>query len=316
MKRATWALLFSMALASAALAQVPSTIRIIIPNPPGGTMDALFRIIAERIGRLHNLTVIIEYKAGASTIIGSEYVARSAPDGATLLVAANSFVINPHLRKLNFDPLTSFEPLCHIAEVPQTIAVHGKSPWKTLGDLMSAARAKPGEVSIGSNGPTTAQHMVVEKFRRDAKLDMIYVPFPGGASAVNAILGQHVNSIAAAYPELNSHVQAGDLRVLATTGARRLNALPDVPTLAEAGIELDLANFMMVLAPAKTPRPVLDKLGEYFAEAVKAPELQPRFAPFLVTTVGVCGAPVAAFLKTQYDATGRIVREANIKVQE
>ena len=98
MKRATWALLFSMALASAALAQVPSTIRIIIPNPPGGTMDALFRIIAERIGRLHNLTVIIEYKAGASTIIGSEYVARSAPDGATLLVAANSFVINPHLR--------------------------------------------------------------------------------------------------------------------------------------------------------------------------------------------------------------------------
>ena len=188
MLRAISGLLFCLAIASAAVAQVPSTVRIIIPNPPGGTMDALFRILADRIGRTHNITMIIEYKAGASTIIGTEHVARAAPDGATLLVAANSFVINPHVRKLNFDPLTSFEPICHIAEVPQTIAVHGKSPWKTLGDLIGAAKAKPGEVSIGSNGPTTAQHLVVEKFRRDAKLDMIYVPFPGGAPTVNAAL--------------------------------------------------------------------------------------------------------------------------------
>ena len=147
----------AVAIASAAVAQVPSTVRIIIPNPPGGTMDALFRILADRIGRTHNITMIIEYKAGASTIIGTEHVARAAPDGATLLVAANSFVINPHVRKLNFDPLTSFEPICHIAEVPQAIAVHGKSPWKTLGDLVGAAKARPGEISIGSNGPTTSR---------------------------------------------------------------------------------------------------------------------------------------------------------------
>lgn len=315
MKSAKFAMLALLAAMGCAAAQ-PQSLRIVVPNPPGGAMDTLMRLLAERIGRLNNIPVIVDNRAGASTIIGSEIVARAAPDGATVLVAANSFVINPHLRQLSFDPLTSFEPVCHVADVPQAIAVHGKSPYKSLADLIADARRRPGELSIGSNGPTTAQHIVAEKFRRDAKVDMLYVPFPGGPPAVNAIMGQHMTAIASAYPELQSHVQSGDLRVLATTAGKRVPALPDLPTLVEAGIDLDMPSWLMVLAPAKTPAPAMTRLRDWFREAVMAPEVAPRLAPLLLTPVGACGPGVADYLRAQHEAMGKIVREANIKVQD
>jgi tripartite-type tricarboxylate transporter receptor subunit TctC len=145
-------------------------------------------------------SMLIENRPGASTIIGTEAVSRAAPDGKTLLVAPPDFVINPHLRKVNYDPATSFEPICHLASSPLVITVNTASPYRTLADLFDAARAKPGALTLASAGPATVSHIAFEILKRAANLDMSFIPYPGGAPSVNALLGEHVTSALTDYP--------------------------------------------------------------------------------------------------------------------
>src|SRR5215510_15524608 len=175
-----------------AWSQTSRTIKIINPYPPGGTADIVARVLSEQIGRSQGVTMMIENRPGGGTVIGTEAVARAAADGNTLLITSVVFVINPHLRKLNYDPLTSFEPICNLVQSPQVIVANSSSPYRTMADLTSAARAKPGQLTFASTGPASPSHVAFEMLKRAGSLDMIYVPFPGNAPTINAVSGGHV----------------------------------------------------------------------------------------------------------------------------
>ena len=205
-----------------AWSQATRTIRVVVPFPPGGTMDVLARVLTEQIGRAQGQSMVVENRPGGGSAIGTETAARAAPDGNTVLMLANSFVINPHLKKLNYDPLTSFEPICYLVRTPNVFAVNTSSPHRTIGDLLSAARMKPGDLTLASVGPATTQHIAIEVFKRAANVSMTYVPFPGDAPAVNALLGEHVASVLATNTAVSGHVAGGQ-----ASGPRRRFEKPD-----------------------------------------------------------------------------------------
>ena len=171
-------------------AQANRTIKIVVAVPPGGNTDIVARVLADQIGRAHGPTMVIENRPGAGSAIATEAVARAAPDGNTLLLAGNSFVVNPHLRKVNYDPLASFEPICYLVTSPTVIVVNAASPYRTLADLIAAARAKPGELTLASVGPGSAAHIAIEVLKRVADVNLTFVPYPGTAPAINALLGR------------------------------------------------------------------------------------------------------------------------------
>src|SRR5215212_2407850 len=219
----------------AAWSQISKTIKVVISVPAGGTIDLLVRVLADYIGKTHAQTIIVESRPGAGSIIAAETVARATLDGNTLLVNSNGMMISSKIRKVNFDPLTSYEPICYLVSSPQVIVVNSDSPYRTLADLIDAARAKLGELSIASVGPLTTQHIAIERFKRLAGVNLTYVPFTGGAPAINALLGGHLTAVFQNYSEVGEQLNAGKLRALATPSASRIEPLPDLPTVAESG---------------------------------------------------------------------------------
>jgi tripartite-type tricarboxylate transporter receptor subunit TctC len=305
-----------LAFPGAASAQSGRTIRLVVPFPPGGTADIWARILGDQIGRAHGVTVVIENRPGGGTVIATDFVSRANSDGNTVLVIGNSFTINPAIRKLSYDPVKSFEPVCYMLNSPQLIAVNSASPYRTLGDLVAAAKAKPGELTLGVNAPATAQHLTGEMFKHVAGIDMTYVPFPGGAPAVNALLGQHVTAVVANYSELIEQMNAGKVRALAATGGKRIAPLPAVPTVAESGYkDFDMDVWFGLVVPGKTPADKVAELAAWFTAAMRVPEAEQKLATLMLFPVGTCGADFAAHIKKQVDENARVVREANIKAE-
>src|SRR5262249_13163778 len=201
--------------------------------------------------RSQGLTIVIESRPGAGGRIATEAVARLAPDGTTFLMTYPSLVIDPHVRKVNYQPLTDFEPICNLVEAPNVIVVNSASSYRSLGELMNAARSRPGDVTMASIGPASNQHIAIEAVKRNVALT--YVPYPGSAPTVNALLGGHVTSLLAAYSNVSEQISAGKLRALAVAASKRIDALPDIPTADEAGYrDFELENWFGVVAPAKT----------------------------------------------------------------
>jgi tripartite-type tricarboxylate transporter receptor subunit TctC len=292
------------------------TIRLVDPDPPGGLADLLARILAEEIARAQGVTMVVENRPGAASAIGTEAVSRAAPDGNTLLLNATPFVINPLLRKLNYDPLTSFAPICYLVNSPTVIAVNGASPYRTLPDLINAARAKPGELTLASIGPGTATHIAFEMLRRAANIDMTFLPYPGTAPAVTALLGGHVTSYFGIYSVVSEQVKAGRLRALATAAPRRIEPLPDVPTVAEQGFpgyEVDI--WFGVVAPAKTPPETVAQLAAWFTAAMQAADVKAKLLVQGMLPVTKCGEEFSAHIRRQYEEFGRVIREANITAE-
>ncbi|MPZ55075.1 MAG: hypothetical protein GEU91_01010 [Rhizobiales bacterium] len=289
------------------------TTKIIVPYPPGSGPDILSRMMAEQIGKAQGPTMVIENRPGGGTLIGTEAAARAAPDGNTVLLVANSFVVNPALKKGNYDVSKSFEPVCYLAATPMVLVVQGSSPYKTLDDLVAAAREKPGEIVFSSGGPASSLHVAIEVLRRAANITITYVPYPGTAPSINALMGGHVTAVWADYPTVVSQLKAGTLRGLVTTSAERVDALPDVPTLSETGIvkyEIDI--FYGLVAPAKTPPERLKQLTGWFSAALKAPDVQPKLARQGLFPVGMCGAPFGEFMQKHVAEYGRIIKESGI----
>jgi len=297
-----------------ARSQAARTLKIVVPYTPGSGPDILSRLMADEIGRAQGSTAVVENRPGAGTVIGTESVARAAPDGGTVLLVANSFIINPSLRKVNYDPVINFEPVCHLASTPMVLVVNGTSPYATLNDLITAARADAGAVSFASGGPGSSLHVAIEVLKRAAKIGGTYVPYGGTAPAINALMGNHVTAVFADYPTVVSHLQSGRLRALLTGSPARVAPLPDVPTFAEAGLDpYDADIFYGYVAPAKTPSDALDQLGGWFRTALKAPDMAPKLAKQGLFPVGTCGAEFGAYLRRQADGYATIIREANIK---
>jgi tripartite-type tricarboxylate transporter receptor subunit TctC len=301
---------------SGAWAQATRTVKIVVPYAPASGPDILSRMMGDQIGRTNGPTVVVENRPGAGTVIGTEAAARAAPDGNTVLLAANSFAINAALKRGNYDVVTSFEPVCYLAATPMVLVVQGSSPYKTLNDLIAAAKAKPGQLAFASGGPASALHVAIEVLKRGAAIETTYVPFGGTAPAINALMGGHVTAVWADYPTVVAQLKSGTLRGLVTASEKRVPTLPDVPTLTETGIARYNADiFYGIVAPAKTPADELAKLSDWFGTALKVPELQPKLAQQGLFPVGLCGAAFGDFMRRTADEYARIIREANIKVQ-
>jgi len=289
----------------------------VVPFPPGGSADMLARILAERMGRGRELTVIVENRPGAGTTIATEAVSRATPDGNTVLLVANSFVINSSLKTLNYDPLTSFEPLCLLTRSPNVVAVNSASTYRSLPDLVGAARARPGELTMAFQGPGTGQHVGFEKLKRAAHIDMIHVPFTGSAPAVSALLGGHVTALFVNYPSAMEQIRSGQLRALAFASAARIKSRPDVPTMAESGFA-DYAEedvWFGIVAPAKTSRDNLAQLTTLLSDVMKSPAMEARLAPLELYPTVMCGTDFGAYLRRQHDEYRRIVREVKMNVE-
>ncbi len=289
------------------------TVKIVVPYTPGSGPDIISRLLGEQIGRANGPTVVVENRPGAGTVIGTEAAMRAEPDGSTILLVANSFVINPAVRRGNYT-LESFEPVCNLAATPMVLVVQGSSPWKTVQDLVAEAKANPGKVTFASGGPASSLHVAIEVLRLATKIDTNYVPYGGTAPAVNALVGGHVQAVWADYPTVVSQLKAGTLRGLVTTSPQRVADLPNVPTLNETGIaRYEAEIFYGMVAPAKTPPAAVAQLSDLLLAAMKTPEVQPKLAQQGLFPVNSCGAPFGEFLRKITADYERIIKEAGIK---
>jgi tripartite-type tricarboxylate transporter receptor subunit TctC len=298
-----------------AWSQTSRAIKVVVPFAAGGVADTLARLLAEQIGRAHGPAMVIEDRPGAGAVIGTEAVARAIPDGSTALLISNAFVINPQLREVNYNALTSFEPICQLTRTQSVIAVNSASPYRTLADLINTARAKPGDVTLAGTPGGVAQ-IAFELLKRAAKVNMTFVPYPGDAPGVNALLGEHVMSVLYGYSAVAAQVGAGKVRVLAIPSQERIKALPDAPTIAESGYkDIDADNWYGVFAPARTSKERVAQLAGWLNAAVQSAEIKPKLDVLGHDPVGLCGADFGDFIRKKYDEYGRIIREANIKAE-
>jgi tripartite-type tricarboxylate transporter receptor subunit TctC len=300
---------------STAWSQAARTIRLILPFPPGGPADAMARLVAQQIGTSGGPTMVVESHPGAGTEIGTEYVSRAAPDGNTLLIISPSFVVLPHVRTLNYDPLRDFVPVCNLATFPPLIVVDSDSPYHTLAEFIDAARARPGVLTYGTIGPATASQIAFEMLKQAAKVDITFVPFTGYTPAVQALLAHQLTAAQADLTTLQGQLQTGKLRALATTAARRVPVVPDVPTVIESGYNNVEAEFYGgVVAPAKTPQATISRLIGMFSDAIKTPAIKAKFTSLGFIPGDQCGAAFGATIRRDYDNYGRTIREAHLQM--
>jgi tripartite-type tricarboxylate transporter receptor subunit TctC len=294
--------------------------KIVVTFPRGSGGDLMTRIAAEHISRKHGVSVTFENSAAAA---GTAAVARAAPDGNTLLMINNNFVVDSNLRKLTPDPLVDFEPVCNLASAQNLFVVDAAAPYRTLSDLITAARAKPGEVTMTAV-PGTTQHLGLEMLRIAAKVNMTFVPATGGS--INIVLGGNAplamlldgRAVLALqnYQNPLEHLKSGRLRALASASRKRLEALPDLLTVDELGYKgYDLDLWDGIFAPAKTSKGKIALLISWFSEALQEPTVRSKIMAEALIPVGACGGEFVSFIRKQQEAYGRIVNEANIKVQ-
>lgn len=289
-------------------------IKVVVPYPAGGTGDVVARAIAQAISEKTGQTIIVEDKPGAGSIVGTDFVSRATPDGTTLLLAENPFILSSILFPGHYDPVSSFEPVCYVAATPAVFAVSSKSDIKNLADFLKLAKTKAGAASYGSTGPASIVHIAGELLKRDAKIDMTYVPYPGSPPAMNATLAGTITAVMANYSDLKGQIDAGTLRPIAVLMKTRVDALPNVPTLAENGFnDLDASVWFSFVAPAKTPKEVLAQLTQYISDAVKAPVVAERLKAQGMFVKLFCGSEFGSFLADQKNKYTEFTRAFDIK---
>lgn len=293
-----------------------TTMKFVLAVPPGGPTDLLARVLAEQISQKHGLSVIVENRPGGDNVVAAQAVAHALPDGNTILINAPAFLITPQLYKPPpYDPF-HFEPICNLVGSPVVIAVNASSPYRTLADLLDAARAKPGELTLASVGPGSPIRLGAEMLKKAADVDMIYVPFKGDGPTVTALLGGHVTAMLGNFAGMSGHISAGELRALAVGSRTRIPALPNVPTVAESGFnDYEVSVWFGAVTRSGTPKEKIAQLGEWFTEALQVPDVTTKLAGQQLHSVISCGADYAKFLHSQYDAFGSIIRAANISMQ-
>ena len=282
-------------LASAAQTDYPAhTVTMVVPFPPGGVADITARPLADAMTRILRQPVVVENKSGAGGGVGMQYVARAKPDGYTLLLALSSISIIPEADKvLGRDPmyqLSQLVPIARFTADPTVLAVRADSPYKSVADLVQAAKQRPGEIPYGSSGNYGTMHVPMEMFDASAGIKMLHVPFTGAGPAIVALLGAQVEALSTGPSSIMGHVRGGKVRVLATWGEGRHPAFPDVPTLKELGYDAQFSQWTGLFAPAGTPEPVIAKLREAARAAVADPVFQSSLAK-LETPIQYLDAP-------------------------
>ena len=311
------ALLLSVTAAGQAVAQAwPNRpVRMLVPFTPGGGTDILARIVAGKMSEGLGQQIIVENRPGANTILATELLKGSAADGYTLLMQTNNFASNATLYagKLSYDTFRDIAPVSLVAGNPHVLVVHPSVPAKDLREFIAVAKAKPGYFTFGSAGSGTVNHLSGELLKMLAGIDMLHVPYKGSGSVMPDLLGGQINSLFAAMPTVTGHIRAGKLRAIAVTTPRRFRALPDVPTIAESGYSgYDFSSWFGILAPAGTPRPVIDRLQAEVVKALKDPGVLERLADYEI--FGSTSEEFSAFIKKEVDKTATIIRTSGAKV--
>jgi tripartite-type tricarboxylate transporter receptor subunit TctC len=254
-------------------------IRMIVAFAPGGIADFAARSVSQRLTAALGVPVVVENRPGAGGVTGAEVVARSAPDGHTLLVTSISHTINPSVRKnLPFDAMRDFTPVTLITDAPNFLVVHPSLPARSVKELVALARARPGQISYASSGTGTSTHLSGELFKAMTRIDIVHVPYKGGGPAVVDLIGGHVQMMFSTLPSVLQQVRAGKLRGLAVTGGRRFPAASEFPTMIESGVSgYEVSGWSGLFAPAGTPREAVNRLAAEIAKILRAPDLKERF---------------------------------------
>ncbi|HET9978130.1 MAG TPA: tripartite tricarboxylate transporter substrate binding protein [Burkholderiaceae bacterium] len=305
-----------------ALAQQPAdypnrALRVIVPFSPGGAVDGPMRAIAEQMGRRLKQQVIIENRPGAGATIGSEAVAKSAPDGYTLLLASQTNAISATLYagRLAFAPIDDFVGISLLGREPGVLAVHPSLPVNSVAELIALAKKEPGRLNYASSGNGSGQHLFMAMFASMAGIQLVHVPYKGSGQAVTDLLGGTVPMAMPGAAAMVKHIRSGKLRALATTGRSRAAQLPEVPTLAESGLTgYEAYVWMGLLAPKGTPRPIVELLQREAKAALATPEVTTYMNDAGIESVGSSAAEMDAFFREERDRWAKIIRETGAKI--
>ncbi len=291
-------------------------IKIIVPFAAGGTSDALARLLGQKLQDALKQTVIVENKAGAGGVIGADAAAKSPADGYTLLLGTiASHAINPAMQpKMPYDVMRDFTPVFFVGNIANVLLVGNAQPMKNVQDVIKAAKAKPGTLGYGTPGAGSSQHLSGEKFKLDAGVDLVHIPYKGsGPSMQDLIAGQIPMSFDTALTAL-PHITSGKIRALAVTSGKRAKVLPDVPTLAESGLKgFDVASWQAIYAPANTPAPIVKRLNAELTKIVSETAVAARFYTMGVENVPMTPAQFSDFQKAELVKWAKVVKEANVK---
>jgi tripartite-type tricarboxylate transporter receptor subunit TctC len=291
-------------------------IRMVVAFPPGGSTDLAARALGERLASALGQPVVVENKPGASGNIGAEFVARSAPDGHTLLMAATSFATAPaFFPKLSWDPVKDFAPVSLVATVPIIMVVHPSVQAGNPKELISYSKANPGKLNMASPGAATLTRLAGEMFKKAAGVDWVTVHYKGGPPAVADLLGGQAQVMFANISDVISHVKAGKLRALAVTGARRSAIVAELPTLSESALPgFDVSTWQAVVAPAGTPREVVQRLNAEIGKAMAGQEMKDRFLSFGTDAATNSPEELGRFLAAEVAKIGKIARDVGAKI--
>lgn len=293
------------------------TIKLIVPFPPGGAADTVARVYAEKLSVNLKQTVVIENKPGAGTAIAADAVAKAEPDGYTLsLASAGQLTILPHINKnISFDPLKSFTPVSLLASVPYVVAASPATPISNLTELIAAAKREPGKLTFSSCGPGTLCHLSGEFFKSLTGTDLLHIPFKGSAPAATALLGNQVNLSFDTLTVLTPLVAAGQVKGLAVTSKERSPLLPNVPTVAEAGLpELIVDSWFGLAVPAATPKEIVDRLNAEIVSISNQPDIRERLGAQGLSVSTSTSAEFAKIIATDHARWGRVVKQSNAPI--
>jgi tripartite-type tricarboxylate transporter receptor subunit TctC len=310
--------LTALALTAPVMAQdYPSKpVRLIIPFPPGGSNDVVGRMIALQLSDRLGKQVVVDNRGGAGGVIGTEAAANALPDGYTLLIISIAHAVSPWLYKLNYDPLKSFVPVSILASGTNVLVVHPDLPVHSVGELIALAKREPGELNYASAGIGSFQHLGGELFKLLAGVNIVHVPYKGGGPAMTDVVGGHTKIMFSSLVQTSGFVLNGQLRALGTGGAHRSPVLPDVPTIAEAGLTgYEANNWWGVVAPAGTPPAIVEKLHKEISAVQNSEQTKKQFATEGAEIVQMSSAEFGAFMASEMQKWERVVKESGIKAE-
>jgi len=290
-------------------------VRWVVPFPPGGAMDAIARSLGEKVGKSLGQPFIIENKPGAGGNIGADFVAKSSGDGYTIMITSIGMATNKFLyQKLSYDPVKDFSPVSLLAIVPNVLVTNATQPnVKTVADVIANAKAQPGKLTYASAGNGTSIHLAGEVFTSIAKVDMLHIPYKGSGPAVTDLLGGQVNYMFDSITSAKPHIQSGKLRAIGLTTTKRSSALPNVPTLEEAGLPgYEVSPWFAVFIPASTPKPIIAKLNAALLDAMKQPEIKAKLDAIGAEPIGSTPEELGAHLNRELNRWEKLIAERKI----
>jgi tripartite-type tricarboxylate transporter receptor subunit TctC len=317
LKRALWLVFGCLAATLAAAQSYPTKpVRLVIPFPPGGSNDVVGRAIAQQLAERLGQGVVVDNRGGAGSVIGTNEAAKAAPDGYTLLLISTAFPTSIAFNRLPQDAMRSFAPVAMLGSGPALLVVPAASPVNSVHDLLKRLKEKPGDLNAAAAGIGSFQHMATELFRLQSKTNFVIVQYKGGGPALTDTIGGQVHFNLGSLVQMVPHVRSGKLKALGVSSAKRVAAMPEVPTIAEAGVPgYEVSNWWGILAPAGTPQPVLERLHQEISAMLDSPETRKRFELEGAEALRMSVAEFAQFIGAETVKWTRVVKEAGIKAE-